>query len=1477
MIQNQWSVVSGQWSKIAAVVLAVLCVFSMHSHAAGSPASDAETIPSLKKTIESLSRLGSRIPGYEGNIKAADYVFKAFEQIGLKELRKEEFSVTVPIDKGASLETPAGERIKLYCIWPNIVRTSTLPRGGVRGKLIYAGRGEYKDYNGCEIEGSVVALDFNSGSNWLKAAELGAKAIIFIEPEETVRIEAEKKFAEVPINVPRFMLPREKSKFLKNWEGHEVTLKAKMQWQSVPAWNIIGFIPGKDEELSEELIAISAYYDSISAVPAKAPGAESACGITALIEIARDLKRNPPARPVLILATSAHFMNLRGMDDFIQKHCRKISPFREQMTEPIDLSLFIGLDLSSGSDELGISHGGTTFYYQRLFAPFGKTFEDYAKDICGEFGIEDASDIFVNGISPKKGINWNSYVPANIALDSGLAMLSGTPAISLVTVNDIRNRIDTPLDSPEKVNFKNLSRQVRFLKSLIRKALNDPHLLPESQMQLKDVLCTLKGRIVTFNPRKSFVPDDPVNGAVVFIEGYGIKTGVRSSFYELTGEDGTFTISRLAGGSVQVEAYGIDPENGEIILAPDRGSNGDENYPMTAGIDWKLKNHMIVLFPCICTDIYDLIDPRCLTQFSKITIFDATNSAPFAYGWSVVKAGERSSDVSPYGIIFSEPGKKLKLGMGSGIMGLRTMLLNSPGAESKDMAEGIGYDVDKHRRLIHSSFLAARDMLNLNEFRVRDLARYGIVNNRLNDLHTKAKEALEEAEKSRNERKWDKFAMYSRRALGIESRAYPDVKATANDVIKGIVFYMALLIPFAFFMERLLFGFTDIKKQIAGASGIFLLIYVIMRFVHPAFRISNAPEVILLAFVVLTLSALVLSIVSSKFQEQMEKMQQKRAKVYQTDVGRISASAAAFSLGISNMKRRKVRTMLTCITLVLLTFTVLSFTSVKTYMQFNKISRPNKPSYQGLLIRDRIWHPIQQPALDHIESEFSEEAIVSPRAWLISRSVGQSHHIKLKVIDENGKSVFASGALGLSPQEKNVTHPEKFLIAGKWFDENDERTCILPGGMAELLGIKSQDIGKKKIRILGEEVAVKGILDSQAMRDFKDLDNEHITPVDFVVMTPEGKKEMQAKAGGAQSKTELETFTHIELNNVVILPYEFVRNSEGTIQSIAVRFDEGVDIKEKVESFVSRLAVTVFAGIKDNVTIYSSLAMTSFSGMSNLFIPILIASLIVLNTMMGSVYERFKEIGIYSSVGLAPVHIGALFVAESCVFAILGAIAGYLMGQIIAKIFTMFGILGGLTLNYSSLSAVSSTMVVMAVVLLSTIYPARKAAAMAVPDVTRRWVLPKPEGDIWKFEFPFTISGREVMGLYVFFREYFSSYEDESVGSFYTQETELSKFRHKDEDGFTVSFKNWLAPFDLGVSQEVEMKAVPGEYGIYEIHLEIRRLSGEVSNWVRLNRRFLDIIRKQFLVWRTVSLDIKNEYTEQGEKIFGIPKAVDSE
>ena len=151
-----------------------------------------------------------------------------------------------------------------------------------------------------------------------------------------------------------------------------------------------------------------------------------------------------------------------------------------------------------------------------------------------------------------------------------------------------------------------------------------------------------------------------------------------------------------------------------------------------------------------------------------------------------------------------------------------------------------------------------------------------------------------------------------------------------------------------------------------------------------------------------------------------------------------------------------------------------------------------------------------------------------------------------------------------------------------------------------------------------------------------------------------------------------------------------------------------------------------------------------------------------------------REIGIYSVVGLAPSHIGLLFLAESTVFATFGAVVGYALGQIAHLFMLQYGLLAGLTLNYSSLSAVWATVVVIGTVYLSTLYPARMAANMAVPDVTRQWQFPPPVGDHWRFDFPFTVGGAEVPSMYVYLKSVFAAYGEGSIGDFIARDVELS-------------------------------------------------------------------------------------------------------
>ena len=217
--------------------------------------------------------------------------------------------------------------------------------------------------------------------------------------------------------------------------------------------------------------------------------------------------------------------------------------------------------------------------------------------------------------------------------------------------------------------------------------------------------------------------------------------------------------------------------------------------------------------------------------------------------------------------------------------------------------------------------------------------------------------------------------------------------------------------------------------------------------------------------------------------------------------------------------------------------------------------------------------------------------------------------------------------------------------------------------------------------------------------------------------------------------------------------------------------------------------------------------------------------------------------------------------AESCVYAVIGAVGGYLVAQGVGRMLLTMGLLEGLTLNYSSLSAVMAMGLVMSVVMLSTLYPAKRASEMAVPDVTRRWELSDPTGDRWRFEFPFTVSGRDVKGLFSFLATYFRAYSKYSLGEFYAEGVHLRQGETAEGVSYTIEMRMWLAPFDMGVSQDTALRATPtGQYGIYEIEMVLDRTSGEFQAWTRTNRQFLTLLRKQFLIWRTLSDEVRQQY-----------------
>jgi hypothetical protein len=600
-----------------------------------------------------------------------------------------------------------------------------------------------------------------------------------------------------------------------------------------------------------------------------------------------------------------------------------------------------------------------------------------------------------------------------------------------------------------------------------------------------------------------------------------------------------------------------------------------------------------------------------------------------------------------------------------------------------------------------------------------------------------------------------------------------------------------------------------------------------------------------------------------KFETQLKALQMKMSGVHRADIGRMSVAAAAFSLGISNMRKRRARTVFTCATLVLLTFTVLSFTSVKTATRYNERRAKGKPTYQGLLVRNAMWEPLEESAYRILNDEFGRDRSVAPRAWFFTSKTSEQSFIQVST-SASSATYDARAVTGLSPAETEVTGLDNALVAGRWFRSGDVNAAIIPTRMAEEFHIGPKDVQKVKVFLGGVPYDLIGIMNSSRAKRTVDLDQEPLTPVDWIQMQ---RMARQGGGGGGGAGGQrgagagFQEYLHLSPDQVVFIPFETALNLGAEVESVAVSFVTPEEVKETLWALMPRLGFNLYAGTGDEIRKWSAIGRTSIVGMADILVPILIAALIVLNTMLGAVYERVREIHIFSSIGLAPSHIAMLFMAESFVYAIIGAIFGYIIGQGMAKVITVFDLLPGLYLNYSSVAAVASTTVVIGVVLLSTLYPARKASEVATPAIERSWHLPEPAGDKWDISLPFAVTGEQATALTRFMVEWFEAYEEYSIGDFVTQDVKTWDEPSEHGTSYVIQLMAWVAPFDLGVSQQVQLRTVPTDMeDVFEIWLHLERVSGDVSSWRRVNRRFLNTLRKQFLIWRTLRAEERDRY-----------------
>jgi cell division protein FtsX len=806
---------------------------------------------------------------------------------------------------------------------------------------------------------------------------------------------------------------------------------------------------------------------------------------------------------------------------------------------------------------------------------------------------------------------------------------------------------------------------------------------------------------------------------------------------------------------VILEGFRFSQDSGEIIWAVDKSMTGKDAYRIKMTRSFMEAD--LVMFACRASTLFNLLEPRTFSYMTKIKLIDGRSEAtPLRYWWSRIDT--RASTLAN---IFLEPITPFKLTLSDTVLKKKLILLNSDAAKP----EGRGYRVEQWPIVPATEYRVARDMWNLLLPRITNLENHGIRNKRIRTLQKEGIEALERAEEALENLRYDRFMEEARTSWALASRIYNDIEKTQKDVLFGVLFYIALFVPFAYCLERLLFAFVDIHKRIVAFLLILCLIIAVIYAVHPAFRLTYSPLVVILAFFILGLSLLVALIIISRFEQEMVLLQQRARQMRGSEISRTKAFIAAFVLGVSNLRRRPIRTLLTCVTLIILTFTIMSFTTVKSMRHRGSLRLQERSAYQGLLMKILNWDSLPAEALATTENKFKDKALVVPRVWLENEDRTQAAVVPIRL---GGKEILARGLVGLSAQEPSVSNLGDTLSRGRWFKPNERRVVLLPERVAKILGVSLDEPEKAKVSIWGADFQVVGCFRGEGLESHPDLDGEPITPVTFpseaVVEVTE--VEMEAIEAGEDVQTFQSLYQHISGDLIVIMPFETLMALGGKLKAVAIRPHSPEVISGLAENLVDRFGLTLFAGEKEGTFMYYASDALRYSGVPNILIPLLISVLIVLNTMIGSVYERKREIAVYTSVGLAPFHVSFLFITEALAFAVLSVVFGYLLAQTSADLFASTSLWQGITVNYSSLAGVAAMMLVILVVLVSVIYPSRVAASIAIPDVTRAWTLPEPEGMEMKLTLPFLMKYTEQLGIGGYLREYYFAHKDVSHGLF---------------------------------------------------------------------------------------------------------------
>lgn len=371
--------------------------------------------------------------------------------------------------------------------------------------------------------------------------------------------------------------------------------------------------------------------------------------------------------------------------------------------------------------------------------------------------------------------------------------------------------------------------------------------------------------------------------------------------------------------------------------------------------------------------------------------------------------------------------------------------------------------------------------------------------------------------------------------------------------------------------------------------------------------------------------------------------------------------------------------------------------------------------------------------------------------------VAYSERVKIFAMAQTDWSSSGIIIKGIDPeQERRVSEIQDQIIAGSYFERNYKMPSIVIGSkLAENLKLKNYQITPEKLDSIDSEIFPSDLVNKlsaignkryRTKNDFEEVLSQHLSKKEMkefknqltdyfsfyrlrakITLTVLNKEEklvyctFRVRGIFKTSNSMFDGMTAF-VNKETLNGYSLLNSNE--VHEIAIMSnnnDAGYLLAHKIAEYIPENSVLSWKKVAPEIAMYADFGKV----FNYVYVIIILLALAfgIINTMLMSILERFKELGMLMAIGMNKTRLFLMIMLESVFLSISGAIVGMIFSGIIIKILGNTGINFGRwaegfeAIGYSAVvypyvtsdTFIGITVLVILTGIIASIWPARKA------------------------------------------------------------------------------------------------------------------------------------------------------------------------